>query len=191
MDDRGIKKEGPEITKKGDPLIEAAERTVPDISGTALAGDDFRNERKSDWDPSIDLIDSVMANMKAEDRGILLAIIESKYAPLRVMARDIHEHAKKQGFWNVPPETRIPQALALIHSEVSEALEEARNLEFVPNLIYQAGGGGKPVGFPIELADIVIRVMDLAEALGIDLNRAIRIKHNFNLTRPRMHGRRF
>jgi NTP pyrophosphatase (non-canonical NTP hydrolase) len=44
------------------------------------------------------------------------------------------------------------------------------------------------VGFPSELADIVIRVADLAGALGIDLAEAIRIKLAFNRTRTHRHG---
>ena len=39
-----------------------------------------------------------------------------------------------------------------------------------------------------ELADIVIRVGDLAERLGIDLGRAVEEKHAFNLTRAMKHG---
>lgn len=48
---------------------------------------------------------------------------------------------------------------------------------------------GKPVGFPIELADVIIRTLDLASGLGIDIEEAIRIKMDFNATRPRLHGR--
>jgi NTP pyrophosphatase (non-canonical NTP hydrolase) len=47
----------------------------------------------------------------------------------------------------------------------------------------------KPKGFDIELADIMIRVADLAGALGIDLESAVQKKHAYNLGRPRKHGR--
>lgn len=104
-------------------------------------------------------------------------------------SREINENAKAKGFWNVPAESRIPQALALIHSEVSEALEESRELSFIPIIIRMVNG--KPEGFAIELADIMIRVMDLAFALGIDLENAIAIKHEYNLSRPVLHGKRF
>jgi len=94
----------------------------------------------------------------------------------------------------------VPTKLALIHSEVSEALECYRNgemLEMVdtgdakPHRLDADGkcvSAGKPVGLPSELADIVIRVMDLAEALGIDLEGAIERKHAYNVTRPHKHG---
>lgn len=43
-------------------------------------------------------------------------------------------------------------------------------------------------GVPSELADIVIRVLDLAEYYGIDMGEAIAQKHAYNLTRPYKHG---
>lgn len=81
-----------------------------------------------------------------------------------------------QGFWNLPPEYAVPIKLALIHSEVSEALEANRK-----------GGTLELLGE--ELADIVIRVMDLAEGASINLGAAIVRKHEKNLNRPFMHGR--
>jgi hypothetical protein len=39
-----------------------------------------------------------------------------------------------------------------------------------------------------ELADIVIRAFDAAEALGFDIGRAVRVKHEFNKSRPFKHG---
>jgi NTP pyrophosphatase (non-canonical NTP hydrolase) len=68
----------------------------------------------------------------------------------------------------------IPTKLALIMSECAEALEWHRQ--------------GKSEELPHELADIVIRTMDLAESLGIDLNAAIEAKHTMNKTRPMKHG---
>lgn len=47
----------------------------------------------------------------------------------------------------------------------------------------------KPKGFDIELADIIIRVGDLAGALDIDLDAAVQRKHAYNVGRPRKHGR--
>lgn len=48
---------------------------------------------------------------------------------------------------------------------------------------------GKPEGVPAELADIVIRVFDMAKAYGIDLADAIEEKMAYNMTRPHKHGR--
>ena len=46
----------------------------------------------------------------------------------------------------------------------------------------------KPEGFNIEMADAVIRIADLMEALGLNLEAAIKLKHNYNKTRPYRHG---
>lgn len=68
----------------------------------------------------------------------------------------------------------VPTALALITSEVSEALEAHRKQETDK--------------LPSELADIVIRTMDLAESLKIDLAKEIIRKHEVNKDRPFKHG---
>ena len=39
-----------------------------------------------------------------------------------------------------------------------------------------------------ELADIVIRAFDTAKALGVDIERAVSVKHAFNASRPYRHG---
>jgi NTP pyrophosphatase (non-canonical NTP hydrolase) len=79
---------------------------------------------------------------------------------------------------------RLGSLLALVHSEVSEALECVRRGEYAGT----TREDGKPEGLPSELADIVIRVMDISGALGINLDSAIRRKMNFNATRPHRHG---
>lgn len=108
------------------------------------------------------------------------------------MAVDIHEVAKLKGFWDnatitfkdpvtgdvegrVKNPSIIGEKLALVHSEVSEALEANRD-------------GNGPL-FAEELADVVIRVLDLAEHEGIDMEREITTKMRKNADRPRLHGR--
>lgn len=113
---------------------------------------------------------------------------------IREWQRLVYKNAYEHGWWEdaktgkpIPPITRIPETIALMHSEASEALEEYRadrmDLWHSPSEI-----GPKPEGFGIELADLVIRAMDTAEALGIDLEEMIRLKHEFNLKRPYRHG---
>ncbi len=81
----------------------------------------------------------------------------------------------------------ILSKLALIASEaVGESLECVRDLDFKP----RRRADGKPEGLPSELADIVIRVFDLAGALGLDLDTAIEEKMAFNATRSHRHGGR-
>lgn len=104
--------------------------------------------------------------------------------------KEAHENSASKGFWDDCPTYEdkvkaIPLKLALIHSEISEALECFRDKE----LSTKISDSGKPEGFPSELADAVIRIADLAGALGIDLEHEITIKMAFNSTRPPMHGR--
>lgn len=101
---------------------------------------------------------------------------------LNRLAAEIYQNNVKKGFWD--DDRSIGEVIALIHSEASEALEDWRDGRM---RIYAESG--KPVGFPIELADIVIRVLDLCHKLGIDIEDAIRMKHEYNLTRARLHGR--
>lgn len=118
-----------------------------------------------------------------------------------------HRNSREHGFWDnctypmlsmfaeveLPlikksVEERIPEKLCLIHSEISEALECFRSNEMETSFIKNKIGNDKPVGFPTELADAVIRLYDLAGALGIDLDAEIEQKHQYNITRPHMHG---
>jgi len=106
---------------------------------------------------------------------------------MREWQRAIHANAVAKGFWEGHDNGWLALAakLCLVHSEVSEALECLRDDQVQSEL--QADG--KPAGLPTELADVVIRVMDICEALDIDLEKEMRDKHRYNLTRPHKHGK--
>lgn len=107
----------------------------------------------------------------------------------------IHQGVKDKGFWD-EGERNFGELLALIHSEVSEVLEEYRNGHGVHEIYYnkdeihssELGGMAKPEGIPIELVDILFRIFDLAGHYGINLEAAMEIKHEYNKTRPYRHG---
>ena len=83
-------------------------------------------------------------------------------------------------------EARFPVLLALVHSEVSEALEAYREGMAI-NVFYETKAG-KSIDIPSELADILIRVLDICGLYGVDIERAVREKMVFNKTRPFRHG---
>ena len=105
------------------------------------------------------------------------------------LVRDAHANACEKGFYEDTPSkdfANVAAKLALVHSEISEALEELRKYH---NLHATYFSGDKPEGFPTELADACIRIFDLCGWLGIDLESAVVRKMEFNATREHKHGK--
>jgi len=107
--------------------------------------------------------------------------------------KKVHKTARLAGRYDgelgEKTDLRLISMLWLIHSEVSEALEDVRNNNM--ELAYGTTDNiinDKPVGFPSKLADIIIRVLDMAEWLDIDLEEIIRIKNDYNNKRGYKHG---
>tara|TARA_X000001036_G_C20315572_1_gene658255 strand:- start:27 stop:350 length:324 start_codon:yes stop_codon:yes gene_type:complete len=93
-----------------------------------------------------------------------------------------HDIAISKGWWD--KEREIPELIALIHSELSEALEEYRVSENL-DIRYEKN---KPEGFVVELADVLIRIFDLSGKYKIDLKKALETKLKYNETREYRHG---
>ncbi|MCV9947827.1 hypothetical protein [Paenibacillus sp. BT-177] len=122
-----------------------------------------------------------------------------KHLPIAIseLVQAAHSNAMSKGWWD--EERSFGEIIALIHSEVSEALEDYRNGRDITEVWYEnkelktrlttpITPNCKPCGIPSELADIVIRVFDAAGRYGIDLEGAITEKMAYNATRPQRHG---
>lgn len=83
-------------------------------------------------------------------------------------------------------ERSVGEDIALMHSELSEALEAYREYETVESVL--RCDDEKPEGVIIELADVVIRIADFCGKHGLNLEEAIKEKMRFNKTRPYRHG---
>ena len=95
---------------------------------------------------------------------------------------EAHKYAIKQGFWNDYSVNQIPIKLCLIHSEISEAMEADRT-------IYDSIKRKEAIGE--ELADVILRVLDLSEFLRIDIEKLVETRHNYNKTRSYKHDKRY
>lgn len=102
--------------------------------------------------------------------------------------KEAYENSKNHGFHEGENEN-IGEKIALIHSELSEALEEVRKSHDLDEVYFKENG--KPEGFSVELADAVIRIFDLCGTYNLDLERAIELKHEYNKSRPYKHGKKF
>ncbi len=80
---------------------------------------------------------------------------------LAKLQREAHTIAKDHGWWDT--ERTFGDLIALVHSELSEALEAYlwNGLDYYPGGVSPENPA--PHGVPSELADAVIRVADMAE----------------------------
>lgn len=127
---------------------------------------------------------------------------------LRALQKDMYDTAVSKGWWDVDPAlemvvkaleltdiapeaiARVKQAferdkgnlIALMHSELSEGLENLRHGETPDDKVPEFKG------IEAELADTIIRIFDMAEHFKLDVVGALFAKAAFNKTRPHLHG---
>ena len=98
-------------------------------------------------------------------------------------AKEVHENAVAHGWWETA--RSFPEVAALIHSEVSEALEEWRDGNpaiygccGIPGAVCEFEGACakdektgtcKPEGVAVELCDAIIRILDYLAYMGVDV----------------------
>lgn len=123
---------------------------------------------------------------------------------LNELRDEIHENAKNKGFWDSPREAGT--LLMLCVSELAEAMEADRKGRYakLAPLIEKGKTESDNIekmdyffrqyvkdSFEDELADSIIRILDLCGALDIDIEKHIELKMKYNATRERMHGKKY
>lgn len=116
---------------------------------------------------------------EAEDIDELFGVLVNE------ACRRQYELCVEKGFY---PDDGTPrnfgEAIALVHSELSEALEAHRKNQQDTHLPHRSG-------VEVELADALWRIFDIAGSLGLDLGGALREKRTINENRPYKHGKKF
>lgn len=123
---------------------------------------------------------------------------------INALAERIHSDNAMKGFWDDEREIAqilidakspeylvtavkkafIAQKLALIHSEVTEGLEADRKDLMDDKITHR-------LGLEVELADVIIRSLDLAAGNGLDIGGAIEDVLENNRKRPFKHGKAY
>lgn len=135
---------------------------------------------------------------------------------IKELQKEIHQNNVAKGFWEDKETKNVPELLMLCVSELSEALEAHckgrmnrlrvfnQDLGYARVTIEDFTEGNENLPwlknrfeteikdtFEDEIADTVIRLLDLSEGLGIDLETHIRLKLQYNKTRPYKHNKAY
>lgn len=92
---------------------------------------------------------------------------------------ECHDIAEQQGFHSLDPKSKqgFMMLMALVHTEVSEAVQ------YVKKNVVAAPTDSDLDSIGEEFADTVIRLLDIAQMLGINMQSSIETKMEFNKAR--------
>lgn len=117
------------------------------------------------------------------------------FETLTDLADEVYEANKAKGFWD--KERNIGEMLMLVTSELGEAMEALRKgrLANLPLHLQDPTGPSfeKHIKdtFEDELADALIRILDMAGGMKIDIGYHVLLKLEYNKSREKLHGKKF
>lgn len=120
---------------------------------------------------------------------------ENSFKGLNEMAFKVYEGNAAKGFWDNP--RNVGETLMLVVTELAEALEAHRKDKRSPDYHPQVPIDKEEFEqvykdtFEDEIADAVIRLLDLCGGWGINLEWHVNEKVKYNASRDRLHGKQY
>lgn len=107
---------------------------------------------------------------------------------LNLWASDINQWAESKGWNERYHEEGAGMHIALMHTELSEALEAYRDAPDLEAALLFIDEEGKPQGMATEMADCVIRILHWCAQHDVDLGSVMALKMAYNEGRSYRHG---
>lgn len=121
-----------------------------------------------------------MSERQPEDPELPKEVFIDSY---NALAQEHHLNMVAKGFWD--KERNVSESLMLIVTEIAEACEADRHGNPPDDKIPTFNG------MEAELADAILRIMDLGQGLGLRVADALVVKLQFNKGRAMRHGKAY